>query len=110
MKKLYTCTSTTIAAEQFTDDCTPEGVILAPGEFLKLIDDFQLPLGEPIYIFKTTSPDETDYGMGNFLNAPYPFQWIEKGDYVVTHWGGYSIVITEKSFQRDYSHIELLPS
>jgi hypothetical protein len=106
MKKLYTCT--TVAAEQFTDECTPEGVMLAPKECLDLIDDFQLPPGEEKYIFKPTSPDETYYLIRNYLNGPYPFAWIGKGDYVVTGRGGLSVVIPEKFFQRDYLHIDVL--
>ena len=107
MKKLYT--KNTIVAEQFTDYCIPDGVIIAPEEFRNLIDDFQLPPGEVIYIFRAESSDSTDCLIGNFLNAPYPFQWIEKGDYVVTDVDNYSFVLTEKAFERDFRHVEILP-
>jgi hypothetical protein len=107
MKKLYTCN--TIAAEQFTDECTPDGVIPAPKEFHDLLADFPLEQSESgLYIYKTPYPDDNDELFTKYLDAPCPFSPIEKGDYVVTHKGGYSTVITEKSFRRDYSHIELL--
>lgn len=106
MKKLYT--NSTITAEQFTDECTPEGVIPAPKEFMDLFADFQPGIvGSGFYMYEIPYPDDDDKLYASYLNAPYPFYPIEKGDYVITQNGGYSTVIPEKVFKREYFQIEI---
>lgn len=110
MKKLYT--NRLIHAEQFTDDCTPEGVIKADPEFIEkvLVESTKKEVRKSgAYLYKLPKPDESDYEVAALFKVPYPFAWIHKGDYVVTSLqSGYSRVESKKLFEADYKEIGLL--
>jgi hypothetical protein len=107
MKRTYT--NNPIIAEQFTDDCIPNGVMVADPEFYKVLiqpyKDYVLEHGA--YIFKLPQPDESDVQIANNLDVPFPFAWIEKGDYVLTYKSGYSRTEDKDVFERDYWEITI---
>lgn len=107
MKKLYT--NRIVTMEQFTDDFTPKGVMIADPIFRTvLVPSLQKALEDSIiYLFKYPKPDISDREVAKLYNVPFPFTWIHKGDYVVTSTSGYSRVVTKEEFERDYKEIEI---
>lgn len=109
MKRVYT--NNVVIAEQFTDDCTPEGVRVADSEFiLKVLvpsvrEQYK---GKEIFLFKYPYPSTINKEVAEIFNVPYPFAWIKKGDYVLTYPSGYATVETRESFERDYQEIQLI--
>ena len=109
MKILYP--RTLLTAEQFTDECTPDGVITLPKEFFDLVDDSHLDLSsKENYIYKIPFPEDHDKKLANSIKAQYPFQWIEKGDYVITRLDGYSFVETDRVFCQEHFQEALIPT
>jgi hypothetical protein len=97
-----------VKVEQFTDDCIPDGVIEATDEILDVIVFLQKrKSSEGYYIYKVPFPSHADIEFAEYFNIDHPFQWIKKGDYIVTFTGTYSYVIDEKRFLRDYMPIEI---
>lgn len=97
MKKL--CPRTKLTVEQFTDDCLPDGVISVTKEFFDLPVHSLLDLTSyEIYIYKIPYPNDQDRLYAKSVNAPYPFQQIKRGEYIVTLLDGYSFVETDRHF------------
>jgi hypothetical protein len=86
-----------VRVEQFTDDFIPEGVIKAPDEILDILAFFQKDSSGDNYIYKVPFPSSEDLDFAECCVVDYPFQHINKGDYVVTLTDVYSCVMNEKS-------------
>jgi len=109
MKRVYT--NNAVIAEQFTDNCTPAGVTVADSEFIQkvLVPSLQEQYGgKEIFLFKFPQPSTTNKEVAELFNVPYPFEWIHKGDYVLTYPSGYARVESMQSFERDYQEIKIL--
>lgn len=109
MKKVYT--NSPVIAEQFTDSCTPAGVMVADSEFIQrvLVPSLQKQYeGKEIFLFKLPQPSTSNKEVAELFNVPCPFEWIHKGDYVLTYPSGYARVESRESFERDYQEIEIL--
>lgn len=109
MKKVYT--DNPVIAEQFTDQCMPEGVMAAPDEFIEkvLVGSLRYEAKEKgAYIFKYPKPSDCNKEVAELFGVPFSFDWIKKGDYVLTYPSGYARVEAKESFDRDYQEIEIL--
>ena len=96
-----------LSVVQFTDDFIPEGVIKAPDEILDVIAFFQKEnTSEVHYIYKVPIPSATDLEFAECYGVAFPFQYINKGDYILSLSGVYSFVVKEKSLQ----HLIELPA
>jgi hypothetical protein len=99
---------TRLRVEQFTDDLIPEGVIKAPDEILDIIAFFQKEkTSEVQYIYIVPIPSLKDLEFAEYYDIAFPFQYINKGDYVVSLSGIYSCVITKEELQHVYMDLEL---
>jgi hypothetical protein len=103
---------TLLTGEQFTDYCTPDGVINVPKELFNHVTDIYPDLfASKIYIYKIPYPNESDKNLAYSLNAPYPFQWIQKGDFIITLLDGYSFVENDLIFCAEhFTNAEILPN
>lgn len=105
MKK--TCIEDRIRIERFTDDFIPEGVLKAPDEILDVIAFFQTEkTSEVQYVYKVPFPSTKDHEFAECYDVEFPFQYISKGDYIISLSGVYSCVVTEKGLQ----HLKELPA
>jgi hypothetical protein len=96
-----------LSVVQFTDDFIPEGVIKAPDEILDVIAFFKKEnTSEVHYIYKVPIPSAVDLEFAECFDVAFPFQFINKGDYVVSLSGIYSCVMKKEELF-DYMAIEL---
>jgi hypothetical protein len=107
MKQQYS--NRIITAEQFTDDYTPEHVFPATEEYLKVLTPgIRIEITNQAYVFIFPFPSETDKEVQKLLQAPKPFMWIKKGDYVITNPSGYQKAEEQSSFEENYTKIKTL--
>lgn len=86
-----------IRIEQFTDDFIPEGVIKAPEEIGDMLAFFQKEkTSEVQYIYKVPIPSRNDLEFTECWDVTFPFQYINKGDFIVSLPGIYSQVMKEE--------------
>jgi len=108
MKKIYS--KEIVEAEQFTDDYTPDGVLLADEGFIKkvLAKSLYESRGDKVfYLFKLPKPNDVNKDIALLFGVPYPFEWIEKGDYVLTYSNGYACVEKKQYFEHHYKQINM---
>ncbi len=86
-----------IRIEQFTDEFIPEGVIEAPGEIRDVITFFQKEKTSATqYIYVVPIPSLDDIAFAECYNVEIPFQYINRGDYIVSLLGNYSCVMKKE--------------
>jgi len=102
-----TTTEDRFTIEQFTDDFIPEGVVKAPDEILDVIISFHdEKTSEVFYIYRVPIPSAEDLEFAEYYDAAFPFQFINKGDYIFCLSGVYSCVVKVKHLQ----HLIELPA
>lgn len=95
--------------EQFTDDFIPEGVIMAPKEISDLISFFQKEKTSAVqYIYKVPIPSRNDLEFAECWDVTFPFQYINKGDFIVSLPGIYSQVMKEEVLPIDFIDSKLM--
>ena len=109
MKKLFA--KEIYKAEQFTEDFTPDGVMVADDVFIQnvLVPSVREKLKDKkMYLYKLPKPNSEDENTVRYFNVPFAFDWIKHGDYVVTSNTGYSIAVNKSKFEQDYKEIQLI--
>ena len=106
----YTYTNRPIIAEQFTDECTPNGVMVADDALIQKVlmpSLHEEAIKTGVFMFKFPKPSETDWAVAKSFGVNIPFQWIHKGDYVLEFPSGYSRVESKEIFEGEYYKVEL---
>jgi len=98
-----------VSAEQFTDDFTPEGVIKAPEIFIEnvLVESIKKSIDrDNMFLLKLSNPGEMKEELKKLFKVPYAFEWIKKGDYVVTFANKRNFVESKKDFEDNYTEVQ----
>ncbi|MBE3086039.1 MAG: hypothetical protein IMZ64_07470 [Bacteroidetes bacterium] len=98
-----------IIGEIFDDEFMPEGVMLSTPQFIGTLSGearAESRMRRKNYIFKLRRPTGDDFKRAMELGVPFPFTWIQKGDYVVTYPNGYVTVEPANFFKSHYLEVE----